>query len=68
MFCEEKFRNSKEYTIFWEELRSGKFQSGKFICFGKNNKLIHLEASYNPIKNNDGEIICNRYNRISCKR
>ncbi|AJD02263.1 PAS sensor-containing MCP-domain signal transduction protein [Campylobacter lari] len=56
MFCEEKFRNSKEYTIFWEELRSGKFQSGKFIRFGKNNKLIHLEASYNPIKNDDGEI------------
>ncbi|EAI4440815.1 TPA: PAS domain-containing protein [Campylobacter lari] len=56
MFCEEKFRNSKEYTIFWEELRSGKFQSGKFIRFGKNSKLIHLEASYNPIKNDDGEI------------
>ncbi|HEC1780795.1 TPA: PAS domain-containing methyl-accepting chemotaxis protein [Campylobacter lari] len=56
MFCEEKFRNSKEYTIFWEELRSSKFQSGKFIRFGKNNKLIHLEASYNPIKNDDGEI------------
>ncbi|EAH7030551.1 PAS domain-containing methyl-accepting chemotaxis protein [Campylobacter lari] len=56
MFCEEKFRNSKEYTIFWEELRSGKFQSGKFIRFGKNNKLIHLEASYNPIKNDDGKI------------
>ncbi|MBX1175657.1 energy taxis response protein CetZ [Campylobacter lari] len=56
MFCEEKFRNSKEYTIFWEELRSGKFQSGKFIRLGKNNKLIHLEASYNPIKNDDGEI------------
>ncbi|OCX42432.1 chemotaxis protein [Campylobacter ornithocola] len=56
MFCEERFRNSKEYTIFWEELRSGKFQSGKFIRFGKNNKLIHLEASYNPIKNDDGEI------------
>ncbi|CAM4087688.1 energy taxis response protein CetZ [Campylobacter armoricus] len=56
MFCEEKFRNSKEYTIFWEELRSGKFQSGKFIRYGKNNKLIHLEASYNPIKNDDGEI------------
>ncbi|HEC1792232.1 TPA: PAS domain-containing protein [Campylobacter lari] len=56
MFCEEKFRNSKKYTIFWEELRSGKFQSGKFIRFGKNNKLIHLEASYNPIKNDDGEI------------
>ncbi|ECK1937910.1 energy taxis response protein CetZ [Campylobacter lari] len=56
MFCKEKFRNSKEYTIFWEELRSGKFQSGKFIRLGKNNKLIHLEASYNPIKNDDGEI------------
>nr|WP_259443411.1 PAS domain-containing methyl-accepting chemotaxis protein [Campylobacter peloridis] len=56
MFCEEKFRNSKEYTIFWEELRSGKFQSGKFVRFGKNNKLVYLEASYNPIKNDDGKI------------
>ncbi|AJC86675.1 energy taxis response protein CetZ [Campylobacter sp. RM16704] len=56
MFCEEKFRNSKEYTIFWEELRSGKFQSGKFTRYGKNNKIVYLEASYNPVKNDDGKI------------
>ncbi|MBF7048744.1 PAS domain S-box protein [Campylobacter volucris] len=56
MFCDEKFRNSKEYILFWEELRNGKYQSGKFIRFGKNHKLIHLEASYNPIKNDNGQV------------
>ncbi|MBF7067678.1 PAS domain-containing methyl-accepting chemotaxis protein [Campylobacter volucris] len=56
MFCDEKFRNSKEYTLFWEELRNGKYQSGKFVRFGKNHKLIHLEASYNPIKNDNGQV------------
>lgn len=56
MFCDEKFRNSKEYTLFWEELRNGRYQSGKFVRFGKNHKLIHLEASYNPIKNDNGQV------------
>ncbi|TDJ87628.1 methyl-accepting chemotaxis protein [Campylobacter volucris] len=56
MFCDEKFRNSKEYILFWEELRNGKYQSGKFVRFGKNHKLIHLEASYNPIKNDNGQV------------
>lgn len=55
-FAKKSLETQKNIQFFWEELRSGKFRSGKFIRFGKNNKLIHLEASYNPIKNDDGKI------------
>ncbi|EAJ2793443.1 energy taxis response protein CetZ [Campylobacter jejuni] len=52
MFC----GHSKDYVQFWEDLREGKFQSGKYIRYGRNNKKVYLEASYNPVKNDDGKI------------
>ncbi len=50
------YRHSKDYVQFWEDLREGKFQSGKYIRYGRNNKKVYLEASYNPVKNDDGKI------------
>ncbi|EDP6521166.1 energy taxis response protein CetZ [Campylobacter jejuni] len=57
MFCDSNYRHSKETMFnFWEDLREGKFQSGKYIRYGRNNKKVYLEASYNPVKNDDGKI------------
>ncbi|EAK3802638.1 energy taxis response protein CetZ [Campylobacter jejuni] len=56
MFCDSNYRHSKDYVQFWEDLREGKFQSGKYIRYGRNNKKVYLEASYNPVKNDDGKI------------
>ncbi|TKX33075.1 energy taxis response protein CetZ [Campylobacter aviculae] len=56
MFCDSKYSNSKDYLQFWEDLRNGKFQSSKYVRYGKNNKKVYLEASYNPVKNDDGKI------------
>lgn len=56
MFCDSSYRNSQAYVQFWEDLREGKYQSGKYIRYGRNNKKVDLEASYNPVKNDDGKI------------
>ncbi|HBK2042101.1 TPA: energy taxis response protein CetZ [Campylobacter jejuni] len=56
MFCDSNYRHSKDYVQFWEDLREDKFQSGKYIRYGRNNKKVYLEASYNPVKNDDGKI------------
>lgn len=56
MFCNTEFVKSKEYSKFWEDLRSGSFQSGLFNRIAKDGKVVYLEASYNPIYNIDGKI------------
>lgn len=38
MFCLPEVFNSSAYSDFWEDLREGKFQSGKYIRYGRNNK------------------------------
>ncbi len=50
MFCDSNYRHSKDYVQFWEDLREGKFQSGKYIRYGRNNKKVYLEASYKQVK------------------
>jgi methyl-accepting chemotaxis protein len=49
IFCKDSYVNSSEYTKFWQELNNGQFQSGEFQRFGKNNKEIWIQATYNPI-------------------
>ena len=56
MFCDSSYRHSKDYMQFWEDLREGKFKSDKYVRYGRNNKKVYLEASYNPVKNDDGKI------------
>lgn len=56
MFCENSYTNSKDYVKFWEELRAGIFQSGKFTRYGKSGEKVYLEASYNPVKNSDDKV------------
>lgn len=56
IFCDEDYVNSSAYKKFWEDLRSGIFQSGQFIRYDKNKSPVYLEASYNPVYNQDGRV------------
>ncbi|MBO1926664.1 PAS domain S-box protein [Thiomicrorhabdus sp. 6S2-11] len=47
--------DSIEYQQFWERLRKGEFFSGQFMRTGKNNKRIWIEATYNPILDENGK-------------
>jgi PAS domain S-box-containing protein len=55
LFLEDSVKNTKEYEDFWKLLRSGNFFSGEIVRKKKNGKLIHLQATYNPIIGNDGK-------------
>jgi methyl-accepting chemotaxis protein len=53
--CEE-YAKSFEYEKFWDILRSGKFYQGEFERRRKDGSLINLQATYNPIFNEDNQI------------
>ena len=56
MFCESDYIQSQEYNQFWEKLRSGEFHSGRYKRLGRNNKVIWIQATYNPIFDLNGSV------------
>ena len=55
MFVSEEYARSTEYRRFWDELRSGRFQADEFLRFGKGGKEVWIQATYNPILDEDGK-------------
>jgi len=55
MFCTEAFYQKN--PRFWNELSEGEFKSGKFKRITSDGSEIWLEATYNPILNNKGQVI-----------
>ena len=56
IFVSYEFSKSEEYTKFWETLREGKFFEGEFERRKIDGSPIYLQATYNPIFNEVGEI------------
>ncbi|WP_082760175.1 methyl-accepting chemotaxis protein [Agrobacterium bohemicum] len=56
MFCDEQFRNSPDYNTFWSKLAAGEFISAEFKRIGKGGKEVWIQASYNPIMDQDGRV------------
>jgi methyl-accepting chemotaxis protein len=56
MFCDSKEVESSKYQDFWRQLRSGKFVSERFKRFDSHGNAVWLEASYNPIHDESGEL------------
>ncbi len=57
IFCDTDYTNSSSYIDFWRSLNLGEPKVGKIKRVSKSGKAIHLSASYNPIKNQDGKVI-----------
>jgi methyl-accepting chemotaxis protein len=53
--CEE-YAKSLEYEKFWDILRSGKYYQGEFERVKKDGNLINLQATYNPIFDENNKI------------
>ncbi|WP_054140905.1 methyl-accepting chemotaxis protein [Bosea sp. AAP35] len=49
IFVGEEDRSSAAYGQFWEKLRRGEYEEGRYRRTGKNGKVVWLQASYNPI-------------------
>ncbi len=56
IFCEKALASSTEYKDFWRQLAAGQFISGEFKRTHKNGEILWLEASYNPIFNENGQV------------
>jgi PAS domain S-box-containing protein len=57
MLLEPTFANSHAYKDLWNKLVNGAVDSGQYKRIGKGGKEVWIQASYNPIKNEDGKII-----------
>ncbi len=55
MFAEPSYANSNEYRAFWEKLKRGEFDSGEYKRLGKGRKEVWIQASYNPIFDQNGK-------------
>ncbi|MEJ2793569.1 methyl-accepting chemotaxis protein [Iodobacter sp. LRB] len=55
MFVDSVQRQSAEYAAFWDKLRRGEFDSGKYKRVGQGGKEVWIQASYNPIFDSTGK-------------
>ena len=56
MFCDPTYARTDAYKQFWVDLASGKFQSDEFLRIGKGGKGIWIQATYNPIFDEQGKV------------
>lgn len=54
IFCTESFM--PEYESFWSRLAEGEYHSGLFERLDKQGKTIWLEATYNPVLDENGDV------------
>ena len=57
IFVDPVYRSSFEYQQFWDKLRRGEFDSAQYRRITKNGREVWIQASYNPIRDNRGNLI-----------
>ncbi len=55
MFVEPSYKESSEYRAFWAKLNRGEFESNQYKRLGKGGKVVWIDASYNPIFDENGK-------------
>ncbi len=56
IFCDPEEANSNTYKEFWSELKEGRFISERFKRIDSYGNEVWLEASYNPIHDENGDL------------
>lgn len=57
MFISPIYAEGSTYQDFWQALQAGKHMAGTFKRLGKNAKEVWIEASYNPIFDDEGRLV-----------
>jgi methyl-accepting chemotaxis protein len=55
MFVEPEYRGSPEYRAFWDRLKRGEFDAGKYLRIAKAGREVWIQASYNPVLDGNGK-------------
>ncbi|MCS7027163.1 MAG: PAS domain S-box protein [Bacteroidia bacterium] len=56
-FIEPAYAQSEEYKKFWQQLREGKNISSTFKRLTKNKKEVWFDATYSPVKDEQGKVV-----------
>jgi methyl-accepting chemotaxis protein len=56
MFVAPEEAADASYAKFWDDLRQGQFYAREFKRIGKNGKEVWIQASYNPILDENGKV------------
>ncbi|MCC7583389.1 PAS domain S-box protein [Serratia sp. Lou2A] len=57
VLCPPEFAASDDYRRHWQRLARGEFITGRFERVNRRSERVWLEASYNPILDNDGQVV-----------
>lgn len=56
IFCDPNYVKTNEYLTFWQDLAAGKSLTDRFLRFTKSGTPLWLEASYNAVRDESGDI------------
>ncbi|MEM6625276.1 MAG: PAS domain-containing methyl-accepting chemotaxis protein [Pseudomonadota bacterium] len=56
MFIDPAEKDSDAYREFWRSLAAGEFQTAEFRRFGKGGREIWIQATYNPLCDDKGDV------------
>ncbi len=56
LFCQSSFASSAEYSTFWQKLQRGEFFKGDYPRLNKNQEIIWISATYNPVFGQNGKV------------
>ncbi len=56
IFCDPAYTSTSDYEAFWKQLNQGTFDTGEYKRFAKNGDPVWINASYNPIRDVDGNV------------
>lgn len=57
IFCTRDYQQSADYQHFWADLADGRFHSGECERVAKGNRPLWLEATYNPVVDDRGNVV-----------
>jgi methyl-accepting chemotaxis protein len=57
LFCSKEYSQGLEYRDFWLKLGEGTLINGRFGRVGKYEREVWLQATYNPIRDLNGNVI-----------
>lgn len=56
IFVDSVYGTSQSYSDFWAALARGEFQSAEFERFSKTGQSVWIQATYNPVYGDDGNV------------
>ncbi|WP_061931330.1 methyl-accepting chemotaxis protein [Aureimonas sp. AU22] len=57
MFLDPAQVADPDYATFWNDLRAGRYRAADFKRIGKGGREVWIQASYNPIRDENGVVV-----------